>query len=114
LDRSAAVDGASEKWIVYGNPYIAGKETTVAPGATAVIKDSSAYGCILVQGFGRFGAYDAETGGMLRFGQLSGDEYFVSEQAARQGVKVVNMSPWEPLVFLQHFGPNNPEVPQAK
>jgi hypothetical protein len=110
---AASFDGASEMWVVYKNPYIAAKETTIAPRATAVIKDAAAYGCILVQGFGRFGPYDAEAAGMLRFGQQSGDEYFVSEQAARQGVKIVNMSAWEPLVFLQHFGPNNQEVPQT-
>jgi hypothetical protein len=48
---------------------------------------------------------------MLMFGQASGDEYFVSEQAGRQGVRVVNMSFWEPFAFLQHFDPNNPEAP---
>jgi hypothetical protein len=42
-----------------------------------------------------------------------GDEYFVSEQAGRQGVRVVNMSSWEDFIFFQHFGPNNPEVPGA-
>jgi hypothetical protein len=37
-----AADGASEKWVVYGNPYIAAKETAVHPGRTAVVKDSAA------------------------------------------------------------------------
>ena len=75
------------------------------------VKDAAAYGCIIVQGHGRFGAWDAESAGMLRFGQLSGDEYFVGEQAARAGVKVTNASRWEPLVMLKHFGPNNAETP---
>jgi len=48
---------------------------------------------------------------MLRFGQLSGDEYFVSEQAAKAGVTITNHSPWEPLVILKHFGPNHPDAP---
>ena len=48
---------------------------------------------------------------MLRYGQLSGDEYFVSEPSARQGVKITNASKWEPLVVLKHFGPNNAETP---
>jgi hypothetical protein len=43
---------------------------------------------------------------MLRFGQLSAGEYFVSEAAARRGVTIVNRSKWEPLVMLKHFGPN--------
>jgi hypothetical protein len=106
-------DGLSALWVVYANPYIGAKETTVAPGSTVTIREAAAFGCIVVQGFGRFGEYDAEAAGMLRFGQLSGDEYFVSEQSARDGVAVTNASEWEPMVILQHFGPNNREMPQA-
>ena len=105
-------DGLSAKWVVYANPYIAAKETTVLPGRTVTMKDAAAFGCIMVQGFGRFGPFDAEAAGTLRFGQLSGDEYFVSEKAARSGVKVTNASRWEPMVILQHFGPNNSETPR--
>jgi len=97
---------------VYANPYIGAKETTVSPGRTVTIREAAAFGCIVVQGFGRFGAFDAEAAGMLRFGQLSGDEYFVSEQSARDGVTVTNASKWEPMVILQHFGPNNREMPK--
>ena len=105
-------EGVSARWVVYGNEYIAAKETTVLPGRTAVVKDAAAFGCILVQGFGAFGEYEAEAAGTLRFGQLSGDEYFVSEKAAAEGVRITNRSKWEPLVFLQHFGPNNPQTPR--
>ena len=49
---------------------------------------------------------------MLRYGQLSADEYFVSEPAAREGVTITNHSRWEPLVMLKHFGPNHPDVPR--
>ncbi len=100
-----------EKWVVYGNDYIAAKELTIKPGKSALIKDETAYGCILVQGHGKFASYKAETAGMLRFGQLSADEYFVSEEAARKGVVISNESQFEPLVILKHFGPNNREVP---
>lgn len=48
-------------------------------------KDSTAYGCIIVQGHGKLGVYDAETAVMLRYGQMSADEYFVSEQAGEKG-----------------------------
>ncbi len=81
------------------------------PGETVVVKDGAAYGCILVQGHGKFGVYAAEAAIMLRFGQLSADEYFVSESAARQGVSVANHSRWEPMVILKHFGPNHPDMP---
>ncbi len=47
------------------------------------------------------------------FGQLSGDEYFVSEAAAREGVRIENQSAWEPMVILKHFGPNNRESPSS-
>lgn len=97
----------SEKWITYRNPYFAAKETTIEPGKTAVLKDKAAYGCIVIQGYGSFGTYDdAECAVMLRHRQLSGDEYFVSEKAAKEGVTVANRSKHEPMVILRHFGPN--------
>jgi hypothetical protein len=95
-----------ENWVVYATGYIAAKELTVLPGQSVVIRDQAAYGCILTQGHGTFGDYAAETAEMLRFGGLSADEYFVSEQAAKAGVRVVNQSQTEPLVLLKHFGPN--------
>ena len=100
-----------EKWIVYGNPYIGAKELTVQPGQSVVLKDSGAYGCILVQGHGLIVDYSCEAAGMLRFGQLSADEYFVGAEAAAQGVRIANLSTCEPLVMLKHFGPNHPEMP---
>ncbi len=103
----------TEKWITYANDYFGAKELTVLPGQTVVVKDPVAYGCILIQGHGTFGVYAAEAAIMLRYGQLSADEYFVSEAAAREGVTVVNHSRWEPLVILKHFGPNHPEMPRA-
>lgn len=103
--------GYDEKWIVYGNEYIAAKELTIHPRQTVTIKDQAAYGCIIIQGHGKFGVYDAETAVMLRYGQASADEYFVSEDAARIGVKIINNSQFEPMVILKHFGPNNPDMP---
>ena len=102
----------AQDWIVYGNPYIAGKELTVHPGQTATITDAAAYGCIVVQGHGTFGPYAAEAPTLLRFGQQSSDEFFVSEQAARNGIVIRNLSPVEPLVMLKHFGPNAGNVPK--
>jgi hypothetical protein len=95
-----------EKWVVYATGFVAAKELTVAPGASYVATDRAAYGCVLTQGHGSFGVHEAEAAIMLRFGGLSADEFFVSEQAARTGVRVVNRSRTEPLVMLTHFGPN--------
>ncbi len=100
-----------EKWITYANDYFGAKELTVLPGQTVTVHDPAAYGCILVQGHGAFGVYEAEAAIMLRFGQLSADEYFVSEAAARAGITITNRSRWEPLVILKHFGPNHPDMP---
>ena len=96
-----------EKWVVYGNPYICAKELTVNPGESFISVDQAAYGCIFVQGHGAFGVFEAEAAGMLRYGQLSADEYFVSETAAKKGVLIKNTSKYEPIVILKHFGPNN-------
>ena len=103
----------TEKWVIYANPYIAAKELTIQPGQTVTVKDGAAYGCILVQGHGTFGVYEAEAAIMLRYGQLSADEYFVSEAAAQAGVTITNRSQWEPMVILKHFGPNHPDMPKT-
>ncbi|MHB1454387.1 MAG: hypothetical protein ACYCYM_10605 [Saccharofermentanales bacterium] len=102
----------TEKIIVYGNRYIGAKELTVQPGQSVLVKDQAAYGCILTQGHGKMGVFDVEAACMLRYGQLSADEYFVSEDAAKRGILFTNSSRYEPLVLLKHFGPNNPEIPQ--
>ena len=78
-----------------------------------VVKDAACYDAIFVQGHGKFGVYNCEAPGLLRYGQFSGDEYFVSESAAKKGIVVKNESEYEPLVFLQHFSNNNPEVPKT-
>ena len=103
----------AEKWVAYANDYIAAKELTVQPGQKVVVSDGAAYGCIIIQGHGRFGAYDAEASVMLRFGQPSNDEFFVSEAAAKQGVVIENRSRFQPIVILKHFGPNHPDMPRT-
>lgn len=74
------------------------------------IKDSAAYGMIMMQGHGIMGAWEVETPVMIRFGQLTCDEFFVTEAAAREGVTISN--PWkaDPIVMLKHFGPGNPDL----
>lgn len=105
--------GYSESWIAYANPYIGAKELTVEPGATVRVSDGAAYGCIVIQGYGSIGVHDAAAAVMLRYGQMSEDEFFVSESAAQDGVTITNRSRCEPLVMLKHFGPNHPGMPQT-
>jgi len=42
---------------------------------------------------------------MIRFGQMTQDELFVSVKAAMEGITIVNDSKTEDLVMLKHFGP---------
>lgn len=101
--------GYLDRWICYKSPAVSAKELTVLPGRTAVIRDEAAYGLIVMQGHGSMNGLALETPALIRFGQLTSDEYFVSEAAAKQGVTIVNASVTDPLVMLKHFGPANPE-----
>ena len=103
--------GVCERWIVYRSPSFSAKELTLSPGVTASIHDAAAYGVIAVQGDGRLGQCSVETPTMIRYGDLTNDEFFVSEAAATAGVVVENESRSEPLVLLKHFGPGNPDLP---
>ena len=47
---------------------------------------------------------------MIRFGEMTQDELFVTSEAARQGVVIENLSDTDPLVILKHFGPGNPDA----
>jgi hypothetical protein len=63
-----------------------------------------------MQGHGKLGVWDVDTPALIRFGQLTSDEFFVSEAAAREGVTIVNPSATDPMVMLKHFGPGNPDL----
>lgn len=102
--------GYSEKWICYKSDAFSAKELTVFPGATVTIHDAAAYGMIMMQGHGKMGVWDIETPALIRYGQLTYDEYFVSESAAQAGVKITNLSKTDPIVMLKHFGPENPDL----
>jgi len=102
--------GYVDNWICYKSTAFSAKELTVLPGRAVTIKDSAAYGLILMQGHGTMGVWDVESPTMIRYGQLTQDEFFVSEQAARQGVVLTNPSKTDPMVMLKHFGPENPDL----
>jgi len=105
-----ADEGYREEWICYRSGAFSAKELTVFPGQSVTIRDDAAYGMIMMQGHGTMGVWDVETPVMLRFGQLTNDEFFVGEPAAREGVAITNLSTTEPLVMLKHFGPENPDL----
>ena len=103
-------EGATERWVVYKSVAASGKELSVKPGATVTVTDSDAYGLIVVQGHGAIGAHDIEAATVIRFGELSRDEFYVSEPAARAGVTITNRSSVQDLVVLKHFGPGNEDL----
>ena len=103
-------EGYRELWVTYGTGYYSAKELTILPKRKATVRDAAAYGLILTQGYGRFGKHGVATPAMIRFGEMTGDELFVTADAARQGVAVENLSDTEPLVILKHFGPKNPDA----
>jgi hypothetical protein len=121
LEPIPAADTASsgyvDRWIVYGKvngeELFSAKELTVDPGVKVTLKDNGAYGLVAVQGSGRIGKMALQTPAMIRFGELTEDEVFVSYDAAKQGVVFENTGK-EPLVTLRYFGPDtNPEAPNV-
>jgi hypothetical protein len=109
-EKEMADAGYSEKWVVFSTGHYSAKELTVSPGRSATIRDAVAYGAIVVQGWGTVGKVEVETPSLIRYGQMTKDELFVTAPAARRGVAVTNRSDTENLVMLKHFGPDNPDT----
>jgi hypothetical protein len=105
-----AGQGYREQWVTYGTPHYSAKELTILPKRSVTIKDKAAYGVILTQGFGRMATLSIGTPSMIRFGEMTEDELFVTAAAAEQGVVIENLSTSDPLVMLKHFGPGNPDA----
>ncbi len=110
-------DGWVDKWVVYGKvdgkQLFTSKELTLQPGAKCTIKDGGAYGWITVQGSGKVGKLVLQTPAMIRFGEMTMDEVFVTAKAAAAGITFENTGT-EPLVGLRYFGPNaQPKAPEV-
>jgi hypothetical protein len=107
--EAASGDGWEDLWIVYGRvggkQLFSARELTVMPGAKCTIKDGGASGWITVQGTGRIGKLALETPSLIRFGDETMDEVFITHEAATRGVEVENTGR-EPLVSLRYFGPD--------
>ncbi len=99
-------DKYKEEWICYKCPVVSAKRLTVYPGQTITISDSAAYGFILIQGKGKIDEWDMETPTLIRYGELTSDEFFVTEATAKKGVTITNTSATEPIVMLKHFAEN--------
>lgn len=108
--KEMEAEGYREVWVTYGTPYYSAKELTVLPRKSVTVKDGAAYGLIVTQGHGRLGNHSVATPSMIRFGEMTEDELFVTANAAKEGVRVENPSDSQPLVILKHFGPGNPDA----
>lgn len=95
------------KAIMYNNKYFSAKQLIIFPQKEIEFKERSAYGLLSVQGYGYINNHKIETPTILRFGELSNDEYFVAYSKAIEGVKIKNESETEPLVLLLHFANDN-------
>jgi hypothetical protein len=93
---------------VNGDQLFSAKELTVEPGTKCKLQDPGASGWITVQGTGRIGKLALETPAMIRFGEKTSDEVFITHKAARAGVEIENTGT-EPLVSLRYFGPDTHE-----
>lgn len=103
-------EGYVDRWVVYGTmggkQKFSAKELTVMPGARCTIYDPGASGVIVTQGHGSIGKLEVDCPSIIRFGQMTQDEVFISHDAAQQGVTFVNTSQTDPLVTLRYFGPD--------
>jgi len=112
-------EGWVDKWVVYGKvrgeQLFSAKELTVWPGSKVTIKDNGATSIITVQGEGKMNKMRLSSPKMIGFYELTEDEVFVSEGAAKAGVTYENTSSAEPLVVLRYFGPEvNADAPGIK
>jgi hypothetical protein len=117
-DGNTASEGYVDRWVDYGKvgekQYFSAKELTVQPGAKMTLKDNGASGVIVTQGRGRIGKLPLECPTMIRFGELTEDEVFISAKAAQAGVVIENLGKECPLVLLRYFGPDvNPNAPNV-
>lgn len=116
VDASRSGPGYTDRWIVYGTvdgeQLFSSKELTVEPGHKCKLQEPGASGWITVQGKGRMGKLALQTPAMIRFGQTTEDEVFISAEAAARGVEIENTGS-EPLVGLRYFGPAvHPNLPK--
>jgi hypothetical protein len=113
--KNSSPDSFLEKWVVYGriggNEVFSAKELTVYSGVKVTIRDTGSYGMLIIQGHGKLNDIQAESPTMIRFGDLTRDEFFIPYDTAVKGVTIHNTG-YEPLVMLKYFGPDsNPNMP---
>jgi len=103
-DDATAEAGFVERWIAHDSPCFSGKELTVFPGREMNTKEDAAYVILVLQGQGTVGEVVVEAPSVICYGEPIADELFVTRDAAGS-LEVKNLSQFEDLVLLKHFGP---------
>ena len=103
-------DAHTDRWVVYGTvggrQRFSAKELTVRPGANVTITDPGASSLTVMQGSGTVNGLTLDCPKLIRFHDLTQDEVFVTDTAARAGLTFANTSDTEDLVILRYFGPD--------
>jgi hypothetical protein len=102
--------GWREDWINYGTvegrDLFSVRELTLEPGAEVTLSGGAPNAALVIQGIGQFGPHPAAAPTLIRYGDLTNDEFFVSA-GAEVAVKNTGL---EPLVILRYFGPGAQET----
>lgn len=117
-DGDTASEGYQDRWIVYGDvrgeQKFSAKELTIDAGSKMTLKDKGASSIIVTQGRGRIGKLPVDCPSMIRYGEMTEDEVYISAEAATNGVEIENLGGECPLVILRYFGPDvNPQAPKV-
>ncbi|MEQ1707911.1 MAG: hypothetical protein ABL864_06230 [Terricaulis sp.] len=117
-----AAEGWIDRWVVYGRVrgelLFTARELTLEPGVKMTLNDPGASSAIVVQGEGSANGLAISSPSLIGFHDMTRDEFFVTEPAARAGVTLQNTSQTEALVVLRYFGPDTdlaaPDVGAAR
>ncbi len=82
--RPPATTGSSAGWST-SHRSSAQRSSRSSRASTVTVRDTDAYGCIVVQGTGSLNGHAIASPTIIRYGQLTEDEYFVSEAGRPRG-----------------------------
>ncbi len=106
-------EGVAEEWVWYNSTRFSGTRVTLQPGAQYVSKGLGVHGLFVWKGACLVEGFEAE--GQKVSLESSRDEFLVSHDKAREGVRIVNTGS-TPVVAFKFYGPeiNDTIVPFIK
>lgn len=107
-DDMRSGDGYERHWVVYGKingqELFSAAETVIQPGCRLTLADKGASGVLFMNGHGKIGGCVVDTPSMLRYDEVSYDEFFVTAPVCKS--TVVENTGETPLAMLQYYGPD--------